>query len=103
MTPLLSVSSVPPNGTLSSPSAKQPPGPVPEQFVFAWPLTTIPPQSPELRLPTAWSLVMTIGQSDRPGALIFEPFRKTSTDGEVSVETFLPLINVPGLMVRVTP
>src|SRR5438874_13117835 len=46
---------------------------------------------------------MTIGQSDRPGALIFEPLRNTSTDGEVSLATFLPLISVPGLMVRVTP
>src|SRR6185295_1436626 len=103
MTPLLSFGSLPPNGTFVSPSAKQPPAPVPLQFVGALPLNTIPPMSPELRLPGAWSLVMMIGQSDRPGALILDPLRKTSTEGEPLLELFLPLITVPGLMVSVTP
>src|SRR6185437_15304050 len=103
MTPLLSESLLPPNGTLLSPSEKQPPGPVPLQFVFALPLMTMPPQSPEPRLPGAGSLCMMIGQSERPGALIFESRRKTSTDGEPSVEFFFPLMTVPGLIVSVTP
>src|SRR5581483_12093750 len=46
---------------------------------------------------------MMIGQSERPGALIFASFRKTSAEGEPSVDVFLPLISVPGLIVRVTP
>src|SRR5262249_42550519 len=81
---------------------KHEPAPVPLQLDGALPFSTSPPVSPDPRLPGAWSLVKMIGQSERPGALILEPFRKTSTDGEPSCDTFFSLMTVPGLVVTST-
>ena len=59
----------------------------------------IPPQSPELRLPTAWFEVNTIGSVTVPFAFIFPP-RYTIM---VTTVVLSPRITVPAGMVNVPP
>src|SRR5262249_47747529 len=103
--PLLSSGSVPPKGTPTSPSAKHSPL---GQLVGAAPLIVRPPQSPIC--PSFWStwfeLVIMMGCSAVPAALILEPRRKTSADtlsGESGLGGFLPTTSAPGWIVTVTP
>src|SRR5262249_41587213 len=65
-------------------------------------LNTRPPQSPLSRVPGAWSLVKRSGCAAVPGPLIADPRRKTSTDGVVLKEGFLPLTRASGWTVTTT-
>src|SRR5262245_26385424 len=109
MSPLESLSSLPPNETPFRPSARHSwgwPGFEELQLTLARPLNWTPPQSVGFLEPGGWSLVKMIGMQGTPGALIFAPRRKMSADASGGLggvlATFLPQTVAPASTVRVT-